>query len=236
MHALDRETFVETVAHGQARAGTTTFHPDTVWANPELEPRRYDPELAARLLDEAGWRDRDGDGLRDRDGRPFRFTLLMPTSTMELVRQIAVWQQDAWAQLGVAVEIERLEFQAFRARRDAGDFEAASFYIGLTPDPDQFYDLFHSSAAENGWNFYGLNDSNIDRLLDRARTEFDPERRRQLYNELQTELYENEPIGCTLMFNTPMVFDRRLRGVVGTPLGVWVTVRGPRLWHWLTEG
>jgi peptide/nickel transport system substrate-binding protein len=232
MYALDRETFIETVAHGQARPGVTVFHPDTTWADPQLEPRAYDPELAARLLDEAGWIDHDGDGIRDKDGAPFRFTLLLPVSTMELTRQIALWQQAAWAELGIDAEIERLEFQAFRERRDAGDFDAVSFYIGLTPDPDQFYDLFHSSAARDGWNFYGLNDPVIDELLDEARRTFDPERRRELYGQLQFELYEKEPIGWTFMFNTPILFDRRLRGVEPTPLGIWLTTKGPRLWHW----
>ena len=236
MHALDRETFIETVARGQARQGISVFHPDTVWANPDLSPRRYDPELAASLLDEAGWTDSDGDGIRDREGRPFAFTLLMPVSTMELTRQIAVWQQDSWQKLGIEVEIERIEFQVFRKRRNAGDFDVASFYLGLTPDPDQVYDLFHSSAAESGWNFYGLDDARIDALLDAARATFEPERRLALYAELQEALYEEEPIGFTLMFKSPVLFDARLRGVVSTPIGIWNTSEGPRRWYWVTDG
>ncbi|HXV76362.1 MAG TPA: ABC transporter substrate-binding protein [Candidatus Polarisedimenticolaceae bacterium] len=232
MHALDRDAFIDKVVHGLARSGVTTFHPDTVWANPELAPRPYDPALAGRLLDEAGWRDADGDGVREKDGRPFRFTLLVPKSPMELTRQIVVWQQDAWSRIGVIAEIEELEFQAFRERRNAGRFEAASFNLAFTPGPDQFFDLFHSSAVDQGWNFFGLADPEIDALLERGRATFDPAERQRLYSALQRLLYEQEPIGCTLMFSTPVLFDRHLRGIEPTPLGIWLTTSGPRLWHW----
>jgi peptide/nickel transport system substrate-binding protein len=231
VHALDRDEFVEVVAHGQARTAVTTYHPDTEWADPTLAPRAYDPDLAARLLEEAGWTDSDGDGVRDKDGRPFRFTLLVPDSTMQLLQQIVVWQQHAWAAIGVAAEIERLEWQAFRERRDAGRFDAASFSISLTPSPDQF-DLYHSSSRENGFNVYGLHDAAVDSLCERGRAEFDPDRRREIYRELQRILHEQEYVSAMFHFATPVLHDAGLAGLAGSPLGLWVTVDGPRRWHW----
>jgi peptide/nickel transport system substrate-binding protein len=235
MHALDRNAFIETVAHGQARPGATSYHPDTIWADPEIEPRAYDPELAARLLDEAGWTDSDGDGTRDRDGAPFRFTLLTPNSTMQLVKQIAVWQQHSWAQIGVRAEVERLEWQAFRERRNAGDFEAASFSLTFSPNPDQF-DLYHSTARETGFNFYGMDHREIDRTLEQARETFDTDERRRIYRRLQHLLFEEEPIGCTFYFSSPVLHDRNLTGIVPTPLGIWHTTEGPRVWRWSDAG
>ena len=38
-------------------------------------------EKARALLDEAGWRDSDGDGTRDKNGVPFRFEFLLPTGS-----------------------------------------------------------------------------------------------------------------------------------------------------------
>ena len=234
VHALDRDEFAEVVVHGQARTAVTTYHPDTEWADARLAPHAHDPQLAARLLDEAGWTDADGDGVREKNGRPFRFTLLTPESTMQLAQQIVVWQQHSWARIGIQVEIEQLEWQTFRERRNAGAFEAASFSMTLTPSPDQF-DLYHSSARE-AYNFYGLRDAEIDRLLELGRVEFDDARRKEIYRSLQHVLHEREPIGAMFHFATPILHDAALEGLMGSPLGLWVTTEGPRLWRWESRG
>jgi peptide/nickel transport system substrate-binding protein len=231
VHALDRETFSRTVARGLARPGVTTFHPDTVWADPELKPRPYDPRRSAELLDQAGWVDSDGDGVRDRDGVPFRFTLLLPVGTMQLTRQIAEWEQQSWAALGVRAEIRQLEWQAFRELRNAGKFDAASYSLVFTPEPDQFWGLFHSRATD-AYNVFGFADAEVDRLLEAGRAAAGEDERRSLYRALQRRLYELEPVSCTFYFSTPVLHDRRLEGVTPSPLDYWRTTRGPRVWRW----
>ena len=229
--ALDRETFAASVVHGQARPGITTYHPDTIWGDRALGPWPYDTAEAARLLDEAGWRDDDRDGQRQRDGQPFRFTLMIPASTQRLNDHIAVWLQQSWAEVGVAVEIEKLEWQAFRERRNAGRFHAASFSLTFTANPDQF-ELYHSDAREAGFNFYGLSDPEIDRLCEAGRREFDEDRRREIYRSLQARLHEQEPLTCLFYFSSPVLHDRRLRGVVPSPMDYYRTTQGPRIWRW----
>jgi len=229
--ALDRDSFAANVVHGQARPGITTYHPDTIWADPAIGPWPHDPAEAARLLDEAGWRDADGDGVRERGGSPFRFTLMIPASQQQLNDHIAVWLQQSWAEVGVAAEIEKLEWQAFRERRNAGRFHAATFSLTFTTSPDH-YDLYHSSARETGFNFYGLADPQIDRLCEEGRSSFDPDERRGIYYRLQERLHEQEPLTCLFYFSSPVLHDKRLKGVTPSPLDYWRTTRGPRLWRW----
>ena len=231
IHALDREEFAAVVAHGQARPAVTTYHPDTEWADPGLRPLAYDRDLAARLLEQAGWIDADGDGVREKDGRPFRFTLLTPESSMQLLQQIAVWQQHSWEQVGLRVDIEQLEWQAFRERRNAGAFDAVSFSLSLTPNPDQT-ELYHSSARENGFNFYGLHDAEIDRLLDAGRAEWDPARRKEIYRDLQRRLLDEQPLAAVFHFASPTLHDAALEGLTASPVGLWITTAGPRMWRW----
>ena len=57
----------------------------------------YDPERARQLLDEAGWKDSDGDGVRDRDGVKLAFVLL--GNDQELIGALS----QAWAEIGVQV-------------------------------------------------------------------------------------------------------------------------------------
>lgn len=235
MLALDREKFIANVAHGLARRAVTSYHPDLVWTDPTLEPLPYDPDEAQRLLDEAGWVDSDGDGVRDRDGRPFRFTLTIYTSTQAINDQMAAWQQQSWAEIGVAAEIEKIEWQQFRERRGAHEYEAATYSLGFTPIPDQL-ELYHSTAREGGFNYVGLSDSEVDRLLELGRTTWDPDERRRIYYRLQRRLHELQPIGCLLHFATPVLYDRRLKGVVPSPLDHWRTTSGPRVWRWVDNG
>jgi peptide/nickel transport system substrate-binding protein len=231
VHALDRDRFNESVLYGLARPGVTPFHPDTPWADPDLEPLRYDPDEARRLLDAAGWIDTDGDGVRDRDGRPFEFTLMIPASTQKVVDHLAAWQQESWSDIGVRAEIEKLEWQAFRQRRAEGRFDAAEASFQYTPNPDQFYDLYHSAARDAGFNFFGLEDPEIDRLLEQGRRSFDPAIKRETYFELQRRLRELEPLTCLFHFATPVLYDRRLEEVRFNALGYGRTTDGPRLWR-----
>jgi len=230
--ALDRRQFSESLQNGLARPGATAVHPDSPWADPEVQPLPYDPEQARRLLDEAGWIDRDGDGIRDKDGRPFRFRHLFPASSQQIVDQIAMWAQQSWEAVGLAVENEKLEWRAFQQRRNAHLFDAASFNLSFTPNPEDLYQLHHSSSHEGSWNFAGLRDAEVDRLLDQARGTFDVDARRALYAQLQRRLQELEPITCLFHFPTPVLHDRRLQGITPSPLDYWRTTRGPRTWYW----
>jgi len=229
--ALDRQKFIDKVLHGLARPAVTTYHPDLAWTDPTLEPLAYDPDEARRLLDDAGWVDPDGDGVRERDGRRFRFTLLIHTSTQVINDEMAAWQQQSWAEIGVTAEIEKLDWSQFRERRNAFEFEAAMAGIGFTPSPDQF-ELYHSSARGEGWNFVGLADPEVDRLVELGRTTWERNARERTYRQLQHRLHELQPLGCLLHLATPVLHDRRLKGIVPTPLGHWRTTRGPRVWRW----
>ena len=229
--ALDRDRFREKVVHGQARLGATTYFTDTVWGHPDLEPLPYDPAEAARLLDEAGWTDSDGDGLRDRDGRPFRFTLLIPASSQKLNDKLAAWQQDAWGAVGIGAQIQKLEFQAFRARRNAHRFEALAMNLVFSPNPDQS-ELYHSDSYPDGFNFVKFRDPEVDRLVRRARETFDPLERRETLFRLQERLLELQPVSSLFHFASPVLHDKRLLGVTPSPRDYYRTTHGPRLWRW----
>lgn len=73
---LDREQIVQTVRFGLGKVATSHFNPSSREFNPNIKPWPYDPKRAAGLLDEAGWKDHDGDGVRDKDGVKFSFEFL----------------------------------------------------------------------------------------------------------------------------------------------------------------
>ena len=228
--ALDRRTFAETALHGLAMPGTTTYHPQSFWADHSLAPTPYDPDRAAALLAGAGWKDHDGDGVLDRDGKPFRFTLLFARGSQEIAPRMAAWMQQEWAGLGIRMEIESLEWRAFLERRNAGNFQAVMATLSFSADPDQ-YELYHSSARNGGFNFFGLNDPEVDRLLEQGREEFDPEERLKIYHRLQQRLYQLEPLACVFHFASPILHQPDLTGLEPSPLGLWRHWPGPSAWR-----
>lgn len=233
--ALDRERFAQKALDGLARVAVGSYHPDSPWFDTTLKPWPYDPAAARTLLDGAGWRDTDGDGVRDRGGAPFSFTLMIPASSQDLNDRVAAWVQDSLAKIGVRVAIEKLEWQAFQERRRAHKFQAAVASLIFMPAPDQFA-VFHSSSIQGGFNYGGFNDPEVDRLLDAGRRTFDVAARQAIYHELQRRLHDLEPISCLFHFAVPTLHDARLMDIELSPLGLWATTPGPRAWRWTGAG
>jgi peptide/nickel transport system substrate-binding protein len=75
-HAINKQELIDGVRLGLAREATGPIRPGT-WAYTEDVKRvEYDPEKAKALLAEAGWKDRDGDGIvEDPEGKPFTLTI-----------------------------------------------------------------------------------------------------------------------------------------------------------------
>lgn len=90
---------------------------------PEALP--HDSAAAVRLLEEAGWRDTDGDGMRDRNGVPFRFELMTtPNPEMGSHGSYGLLIQEQLARYGIRVELVRLTGAVIRERVRAGEFDA----------------------------------------------------------------------------------------------------------------
>src|SRR6185295_4456375 len=60
---IDRQKIIETIRLGLGTIGITPFDPRVKDFNPNIKPLPYDPKRAGELLDEAGWKDHDGDGI-----------------------------------------------------------------------------------------------------------------------------------------------------------------------------
>ena len=76
LYALDRQTLMDTVLSGQGWWRTRRSCPAPGPTIRTVKQYGYDPDRASQLLDEAGWKDSDGDGVRDRDGVKLAFVLL----------------------------------------------------------------------------------------------------------------------------------------------------------------
>ena len=103
-HLVDRDSIVKDIYYGLAVPVSGPFFPDGPAYDKSIKPYSYSPELAKKLLAEAGWRDEDGDGILERGGQKFKFTLMYPNANETYKRMLPIIKE-AMAKAGVQMEL-----------------------------------------------------------------------------------------------------------------------------------
>ncbi len=216
----NRAEIVDALLVGYGRVANSSV-PPFHWAHASslADVDGFDPNEARRLLDEAGWVDRDGDGVRENEDG-VRLSIEMKYNEGNQVRQdVGEIMQAQLGQIGVelqptVVEISTLIEQMTTSR----DFDAVT--IGwVTELKVDDTDLFSSNRSEEPWAFSGTNNPELDRILATLQTVVDREEALPLWQEYQEVLNDEHPY--TFLF-----YPQRLAGVSGRMNGVEMDVRG----------
>ena len=129
---------------------------------------------------------------------------------------LAVWQE----LLGVNVEVQQSEFATFLNDVDRRRYQMFTLgWVADYPDPQNFLDiLFHSESANN---HTGYSNSEVDRLLEQARTEKDVETRIALYQEAEQLIVNDVPwIPRWYEGDRYVLIKPRIKGYVLSPLPI----------------
>ena len=163
--------------------------PDISWA---FEPNQlqfsHDPARARALLDEAGYRDPDGDGPEP------RLRLSLKVSTNEFYRlQAAVIQQNL-REVGIELDVRSYEFATLYADVVRGNFQLVTLQFVGVSDPDILRRVFHSKQMPPvGFNRGFYSNPEVDRLIDEASKTLDEDARGRFYREVQKLVAEDVP-------------------------------------------
>lgn len=220
---LDREMILQRLLFGLGTVVSGTFYVNSPEYNKAVAPLPYDPERARKLLKEAGWEDHDGDRTLDRDGVPFRFEFLISAGSL-FAEQLATILQQNLKNVGIVMTIRKLEWAVFIQKIQSHEFDACTlgWSLGWETDP---YQLWHSSQADKGSNFVGFQNAEADRIIEEARREFDPVKRRALYHRFHEILHEEQPYTFLFTLEAMVAVDRRFENVHVYPMGL-----EPREW------
>lgn len=222
LYGADRQAIIDGILQGQGILGQGPVLPNSWAFDPAIKQYPYDLAKAEQLLDEAGWKDADGDGVRERGGERLAFTLTANTDDPTRAR-VAQQLADDWSKLGAQVDVQLLSRtelvqDALRPR----NFDAVLFGIASLPaDPDP-YSLWHSTQtpdkSEAGLNYSGWENPEADDLLQQARRTTDLAQRAELYRQFQMLFMEDVP-GAILYYPVYTYgVDERLHGVQLAPL------------------
>jgi peptide/nickel transport system substrate-binding protein len=219
-HAINKRDLIEGVIHGLGREATGPFKPGTWAFNPSVRTYPYDIARAKALLAEAGWKDRDGDGLLDKDGSAFAFVLLTNQGNEERKR-VAEIIQASLKEIGVAVEVRVLEWASFiKEHIMKRRFEAIVLGWGIGQDPDQ-YSVWHSSqTGPDELNRISFQNADADALLEKGRASCRQEERQPFYHKLHALLAEEQPIVFLYFRDALPVVSSRVHGVEPAAAGI----------------
>lgn len=210
--AIDRDALVEIAAGGVGAVPARTIFPAAMaaWVNAAVT-LSDDPARAAALLDAAGARDTNGDGVREWNGAPLRLTLATYEGRAAL-RPAAEALQAMLGAVGIGVELRVAEYDANNAALRAGQIDLHLQAWGTAPlgDPGYFPEtLLHSEA---GLNDGGYANPRLDALLAEGRTAFDPAARRAIFDEVQAVILADLPLIPLFHATQTSVGNGRVRG------------------------
>ncbi|RKD21627.1 peptide/nickel transport system substrate-binding protein [Caminicella sporogenes DSM 14501] len=188
-YAINVDDIITAVLNGAGQKANSPIGPRVFGYNGEIKPYDYNPELAKKLLKEAGYEN--------------GFDTTIWTNDNPIRMQIAQIVQAQLKEVGINVTIEPLEWGSYLERTAKGEHDM--FILGwttVTADADYgLYALYHSSQHGGAGNRTFYTNEEVDKLLEKGRTSIDPKVREEAYKKAQ-EIIVNDAPDVMLYYGT----------------------------------
>jgi len=173
----------------------------------------------------------------DKDGKPLSFTIISNNGNKQRANAATIIQQRL-KQVGIQVNVRLIEWSAFIENFiNKRDFDAVILGWSLTPEPDQ-YNIWHSSqTGKRQFNFLSYNNAKVDEALVKATQTFDESKRKQWYDIMQKEIYQDVPMVFLYAPYSLPVVHKRFQGIKPAPSGIgynsefWYVPKGLQKYH-----
>lgn len=218
MYALDRNAMVDKLLEGNGQVVDTPMLPSS-WSYPDkstLNNYKYNKDKAKELLKQAGYEDRDNNGIvEDKDGKELVVTLTYPTGN-KLREQTAPIIQANLKDIGVKMELENMEFTALMDKVVANhDFELYLMGNNLSLDPDP-RPYWHSTSASDekgnsAWNISSFKNEKADQLIEQGISVSDQKQRKEIYSQFGKLLNDEVPWAYLYSQNIRKAYNPHLK-------------------------
>jgi len=212
-HAFNSAEYLVNNYRNLARQVTGPFPFSAPAYNHAVTPYPYDPDKARSILEEAGWYDRNGDGVIDKDGVELEIEFMMPSGN-EASKNLGLVMQEQFAEVGVKVNIVQYEWATFLERFKSRDFDGANlaWVPDLESDPEPLWHSKWGDPEKRGSNSSAVREPVLDALIAKGQIELDFEERQKIWQEMHAFIYDHQPY--LFGFNVPRKFamSKRIRG------------------------
>ena len=190
-HATNRQAISEGIFYGLEQPADTLYAPTIPYCDVDLEPYAYDAELAASMLEQAGWV-MGSDGIRVKDGKKLELDLLYNSDSVT-EKTISEYLQSEYLKLGISMNIHGEEEQSYRDNMKAGNFDMVfNICWGMPYDPQSSLAAMRAPVYGDYAAQQGLADkAEIDQAITDILTSTDESERQKLYDFVLTRLHED---------------------------------------------
>lgn len=220
--AIDREYVAGTLMQGTYTAASNFMGPGWIdtdgsqfmdnanGGQPYIDTANFEANLeeAKQLLADAGYP--NGEGLP---------SITYSTNDSGYHKVVAEYLQQAWAEIGVDLQVEIVEWASFTPMRRNGDYDSSrNGWVGDYSDPSNMLDLFYSTNGNNDGKF---NNAEYDAAMDLARTTLDAAERSEALHTAEDILMEEAGCIPVAYYNDFWLQSEKITGSWHSPYGYW---------------
>ena len=220
--AIDREYVANTLMQGTYTAAGNLIGPGWVdtdgsafidnanGGKPYIDTTTYEANLeeAKQLLADAGYP--DGEGFP---------TISYSTNDAGYHKVVAEYLQQAWAQLGIDLQVDIVEWASFTPMRRNGEFDAArNGWVGDYSDPSNMLELFCTTNGNNDGKF---SDADFDAAIELSRTTLDAAERSEALHTAEDILMDEAGCIPIAYYNDFWLQSEKITGVWHSAYGYW---------------
>jgi len=221
-HLVDRDDMIEAIFEGMAIKTNGPINPRKPYYNKNIEDLDYNIEAAQRLLKEAGWEDSDGDNILDKmvGGKKVEMKISYKYNQGHMVRKsVGQILKDEAKRVGIEITLTPVDFPTLLEDADARNFDMLALAWINTPGLDDLKQIWHSEAdKEGGDNRVGFGTAESDRLIDEIRITLDPDKRDDLYRQVQQIIFDEQPYIFLFVPSESIAIHNRFEGTETSPM------------------
>jgi len=225
-HALDRQSMINLAMNGLAHPQHAAMSPSAgFFYNANVIKYEYDPEKARKILADAGFKDRDGDGyIEDPLGNKVEFNLFTNAENNVRVKLSDIVRKDLET-IGMRVHFTPLEFNNI-VDKLGSTHDWDCILLGFTGGVEPHFgkNVWHSSGQLHEW--YPRQEkpateweARIDEIFELGVQELDKDKRKELYDEWQMIVSEQLPMIYTVLPESIFAVRNKFGNLYPTPFG-----------------
>ena len=178
-HAVNKQALLDTVLKGIGFDLTGPVPANANFYEPDVTKYPYNPEMAKKLLAEAGY--------------PNGFSTTLYTYIAGPAVPVSTAIQDQLKKVGIQAELKALEIAAWQEVVKTGTAPLCYMRLTRPPDPHEFLNAVANSKSFPQWNFGRYSNPSVDGLIEEGRRESDPKKRKAIYSSIQKTIAQDAP-------------------------------------------
>ncbi|MFM7481242.1 MAG: ABC transporter substrate-binding protein [Planctomycetota bacterium] len=211
---LDRERMIRDIWDGIGIVAKGPMNPESPASDPALKPLPFNPDQAKVLLAEAGWKDRNGDGILENEaGDKFTFEYTY-ASGGEIAERLARFVKDSFTNAGILVTTRPVDWSRYQDLLKLRDFDAITMGWGNNAPESDPRQIWHSeSTREGGDNFTQWRNADADALIEQGRRSMVESDRMLVWRQLEAVIADQQPYTFVRVAPWLRFVDRRFGNV-----------------------